>query len=221
MNMPDDFALEWKVAQLAAVSYEPQSETPRHVICIRHDQVGHVQYAVYEDDLSVYVVYAGSNQFYDWMRHVKIYRVPLPDSMQVGSETLTFHRAWQKDAASTECLVAPYIAEAHEAGKSIWFAGHSYGGPLAAWMAFQVSVIWPDARLRVRTYGAPKPASSALRKVFTERIPDAIAYRNPGDVVTRVPFTGKVLGRVVKVPFRLPAHSMRHYLSGLAKLSGR
>lgn len=225
------FPTELRLARLAAAAYNGPAALPPGIEVRLDAAVNHVQFTIFEDAANCYLVYAGTNQTADWLRHVKFYRTRLPHTLRQphpvdrGDATLRnlcaaarFHRAWQTDAESTLRLVTRELAGAYRLhNKRLWFLGHSYGAPLAAWMAYHFAVKWPGCARSYRSYGGPNPGNMAMRRAFAALVPDAIAYRNPGDVVTKVPFSGQPLGQIVSLPFTFPAHGMRRYLRAISK----
>lgn len=213
--MPSELTL----ARLAAHSYgTDRRPLPAGVTVLAQGFVDHVQYVIYDHPAAVILAYPGTNEIADWRRHFRFLRVPLPPHLQnLTGPRLGYHVAWQTDARSTEHKVNHALAAGYKLhDKRLMFIGHSYGGPLAAWMAYRYRVKWPNARLTLRTYGSPAPADRDLAVAFAALLPDAIRYANPLDPVTRVPFTGHHLGTLRRLPPHWPPHSMSTYLRAIA-----
>lgn len=220
--MPDRAPLsEIALVRLGMAAYAPRTAIlPPDLEQRATASAGTVQYCIYWAPGETVVAFAGSNAAEDWRRHYRLLRLPLPDNMQNRpGRVLSFHSAWMADATAALQQILPIIRPDYHAGRQLSLVGHSYGGPLAAFVGYYLRSRWPGVRLRGRTWGAPHPADRDLSRSFADLLPDWFAYENPGDIVTRVPFTGSRLGRRVRVPFCFPAHGLHHYAAAILTMA--
>jgi triacylglycerol lipase len=65
-------------------------------------------------------------------------------------------------------------------------AGHSLGSALATYLAYELSSALPG-RVALRVWASPHPGDSTFMGAVATAIPDHAHYRNPNDIVPRVP----------------------------------
>ena len=196
-------------AHLMRNSYNKLFAAPEDARCILSGEVDHVQYEVWQSGMVVYVVYPGSNQAKDWLRHIKFTRCKLPPTRQNDRHSLRFHRAWMADAESTEDRIHNACQEAKDRDFLVCCLGHSYGGPLSAYIAY--GLVCNGWRVAHRSWGAPAPGNRAFARAFAAAVPDQRRYANPFDIVTRVPFTATHTTNPIRVRAGWPAHSAEKY----------
>lgn len=202
-------------ARLMRNSYNKTSTPPVGAELIHSGAVKGVQFEIWRAGLVVYVVYPGTNEPRDWLRHVMFMRCKLPTTRQDGRRALRFHRAWMADSESTEVTIYAHLEEARDRGFTVCVVGHSYGGPLGVYLAFGLKRNgWSVA---LRTWGSPAPGNGAFARALDAAIPDYKRYANPLDLVTRVPFTAKHCGEHIKVNAGFPAHSSEKYFRWMVR----
>lgn len=69
---------------------------------------------------------------------------------------------------------------------SLVVTGHSLGSALATYLAYELSSALPG-RLALRVWASPHPGDSAFCAAVGAAIPDHAHYRNPNDIVPKVP----------------------------------
>lgn len=229
-------AEEVAYARLAASVYDRGGQPPSGVRVLYSGDVNHVQFDVYEDPETLYVVFAGSNQLKDWIRHCFVRKVPLPTRQQPAPSTFTpshlptftprrsralVHRGWRKDAADVLPLIVLHLRRAYRLhGKRLVWIGHSYGGALAKQCAHAIACDWPNARQRIRTYGAPADGNAVYAADLDRRVPDHIRYCGRWDPVHRLPITYTHAGRLITLSTGWPAHPSGKYVAAVKRLQG-
>lgn len=102
----------------------------------------------------------------------------------------------QSPPAPLLCPVAPVQHRLHPAclhsceatsAHLCLFVGHSLGGALAILAAYDVQQRWPQSRMRVYTFGAPRVGNGAWTSVYNAAVPDTwclvnhnVGGREPG-----------------------------------------
>ncbi|KAL4856892.1 Lipase [Chlorella vulgaris] len=72
----------------------------------------------------------------------------------------------------------------------IFLTGHSLGGALAVLAAHDLARLYPEAKLTVCTFGAPKVGNGAFASEFMSLVSDSWAVINDQDPIPRIPTTG-------------------------------
>ncbi len=71
-------------------------------------------------------------------------------------------------------------------GGTLTVAGHSLGSALGTYHAYEMSSAFPD-RTKLRVWASPHTGDSAFVGAVAAAVPDHVHYRNPNDIVPKVP----------------------------------
>lgn len=73
-------------------------------------------------------------------------------------------------------------------GGALTVAGHSLGSALATYIAYEAALALPG-RVALRVFASPHPGNSIFTLAVGAVVPDHVHYRNPRDIVPRVPIS--------------------------------
>jgi len=173
--------------------------------------INHIQFDILYDDGSVYVCFAGTNEWADMYRHLWVKRQKIGDVILV-------HRGWLADFQ--RCIPAVYAVLREQLThneKEVVFVGHSYGGALAQLAAWYYAHELIGCRCHLRTYGSPRAGNSNFAKDLDNRISTHYRYVVKGDPVPQTPLAFRYAhgGTQILMPFHRSPHSMAGYLKSI------
>ncbi|MGD1849139.1 MAG: lipase family protein [Cyanophyceae cyanobacterium] len=138
---------------------------------------------VMSDDISVVVVFRGSDSLKDWLANFQSVYDPGPlDNTRV-------HEGFQDALFPAAVPITKLLNQALTTGdKKIWITGHSLGGALCSLYA---GMLTENARevYGVYTFGSPRPGNGAFEEQLNDKLKEGPHFRviNSGDVVPHVP----------------------------------
>jgi len=143
----------------------------------------------------------------DWLNNLKAelkidsptgIRRPLPGRVHPGFAG-SLDRLWTDLVAAVERL------SGGDPAIRLYFTGHSKGGALANLAAVCARQAWPEATVKVATFGAPRAGDAVFGQAYRAAGIDCQRYETDGDLVPDIPQAGVAVGAghdVAAVTFR-------------------
>ena len=89
-----------------------------------------------------------------------------------------FYRAWTDNGFRDRFMARVMELAGSCAAPRIFLCGHSLGGALASLAAMELAAAYPDSKVTVYTYGAPRVGNPQFAAEYNDRVPDSWAIIN-------------------------------------------
>jgi len=183
----------------AAAVYQ---HTPQYV-------VDNVQFNVFRyEPLEAFVIaFAGTNEIWDWRRHLLVRRERLPGFRG------RVHRGWLADWRKAQATCLGAFNEGMRHNDTMIICGHSYGGALANLAAVFFAMKVPKNQIRLYTYGCPRVGCESFAKTMDGLLSHHYRYTVKRDPVPYLPLgiRYKHAGTHVLLPHAPNPHSVQNY----------
>lgn len=171
--------------------------------------VDNVQFDVmrYDPLQALVFAFAGSNEMWDWRRHLLVRRERLK-----GFRGLV-HRGWLADWRKTQPTALAAWHDATRHNDTLILCGHSYGGALAQLAGVFFAMKVPADSIRVYTYGCPRVGNKAFANTIDGLIPHHYRYTIKRDPVPHLPLgiRYKHAGMHIQLPHAPNPHAVQNY----------
>lgn len=149
-------------------------------------------------DTTVVVAFRGTASIENVMTDLKAYKVVYPPPRHHHGRLVRAHagfaKAWLHERFNERVLQRLKVLDAGRPPTSpplrFWITGHSLGGALAVLASLDISKAFPDSKLTVYTFGAPRVGNSAFADEQAAAVPDTWAILNGKDPIPWIPKLG-------------------------------
>jgi len=153
------------------------------------------------------IAFAGSNELWDWWRHLFVRRARLRGLRGV------VHRGWLADWRKVAGTVVGAWQQEHGRDDTLVICGHSYGGALAQLAAIHFAMRLPSDQLRLYTYGSPRVGDRGFANTLNGLISRHYRYTIRFDPVVHLPLglRYKHAGMHIRLPCASKPHAVQSY----------
>ena len=134
------------------------------------------------DDGEVVIAFCGSNSKVDWKNNFHFWKRAYKESEIPFNAHSGFLKCWKLIRHEVEDRVRALNPT------SITVTGHSYGGAIAVLCSEDMKYCFPDIKINLITFGAPRVIGWRNWKKIKDRWEGARQFRHGADFVTCVPF---------------------------------
>lgn len=135
------------------------------------------------------VAIRGTERAIEWAKDAEGAKRPHPVAGQVHMGFWDIYQSMRllpPDTTDEQPLVAG-VAALLAKGAPVTVCGHSLGGPLATYAAFDLATL-AAFKVAGRLFASPRPGDAAFSAAASATVPDHIAYAYAPDLVPKVPF---------------------------------
>ena len=171
--------------------------------------IDNIQFDVfrYEPLQCLVFAFAGTNELWDWRRHILVRRERLKGFRG------KVHRGWLADWRKVQSTALGAFNEGGRPKDTLILCGHSYGGALANLAGLFFAMKMPADQIKLYTFGCPRVGCKQFASTIDGLIPHHYRYTIKGDPVTHLPLgiRYKHAGMHIQLPYAPNAHSVRNY----------
>lgn len=176
-----------KMLEYCGMSYNDiQARNQNEKVIFINDKDTDVQCFLIIKNYVLTIVFRGSDSEKDWKANFKYWKTTIPygnknSNIRVHSGFISTYKS-----KNVRKKIHKYVTEDV---KKIVLTGHSYGAALAILCGVDLQYNFPQKDFEVVVFGCPRVGNRAFKKSYDLRIFKTLRIENPGDIVTKVPFS--------------------------------